>query len=114
MNRHWNSVATLWLSVFMGMLAASAQPIPISVPNGSFESPATLYVSTFIDAWQENPKPADYAEGGGFTWDQLTGLFVNTAPTAADHIGNMDGKQAAYLFAVPGTGALSMRAMLST
>ena len=88
----------------MGMLAASAQPIPISVPNGSFESPATLYVSTFIDAWQENPKPADYAEGGGFTWDQLTGLFVNTAPTAADHIGNMDGKQAAYLFAVPGTG----------
>ncbi len=88
----------------MGMLAACAQPIPISLPNGSFESPPTPYVSTFIDAWQETPKPADYAEGGGFTWDDLTGIFVNTAPGAADHIGNMDGNQGAYLFAVPATG----------
>lgn len=86
------------------MAALRAQSIPIPIPNGSFESPATFFVSTFLDSWQEAPKPAGYVEGGGFTWDQLTGLFVNTAPGAGDHIDNCDGKQAAYLFAVPEAG----------
>ena len=81
---------------------ASAQPIP--VPNGSFESPATQYVSTRIGSWQEMPKPTDFNEGGGFLWDQLTGVFRNTLPGAADHIDNCDGLQAIYFFAVPAVG----------
>ncbi|HTH49826.1 MAG TPA: hypothetical protein VMB21_20100 [Candidatus Limnocylindria bacterium] len=104
MSGRWYSLAVGSLLSLLGMLGSRAQPIAIPIPNGSFESPATPYVSTFIDAWQETPKPADYMEGGGFTWDQLTGLFVNTQPGAADHVGNLDGRQAAYLFAVPGTG----------
>lgn len=104
MNCRWRTFAVGCLLALLAIRVARAQPVSVPIPNASFESPATLYVSTFIDAWQEAPKPADYIEGGGFTWDQLTGVFVNTAPTAADHIGNMDGKQAAYLFAVPGTG----------
>lgn len=80
----------------------SAQTLP--VPNGSFEAPATDYVTTRMDHWQETDKPPDYDEGGGFLWDQLTGVFRNTAPGSPDHIDNCDGVQAAYFFAVPDAG----------
>lgn len=73
----------------------------ISVPNASFESPVTPFVSTQIDAWQKAPKPAWYDETGGFFWDQLVGLFKNTPAGSADHIENCDGAQAIWLFAVP-------------
>ncbi|MFN0066228.1 MAG: hypothetical protein ACKVYV_01195 [Limisphaerales bacterium] len=79
-----------------------AQPVP--VPNGSFELPATQFVDTRMDAWQEAPKPPEFDEGGGFLWDQLTGVFRNTPPGSPDHIDNCDGLQAAYFFAVPGVG----------
>lgn len=74
------------------------------VPNGSFESPATPFVSLLIQSWQRTPKPAWYVEEGGFQWNQLTGIFLNTAPGAADHIEALDGQQAAWLFAVPEAG----------
>ena len=79
---------------------------PIAVPNGSFESPAPppgFPVNTSIDGWQEAPQPAWYnaADFGGVTWDQLTGVFPNPAPGDPTHIENLDGNQAAYLFAVP-------------
>lgn len=81
----------------------------VSVPNGSFESPtppAGFPVNTSIDAWQETPQPVWYdpAGFGGVTWDQLTGVFPNTAPGSANHIDNLDGSQAAYIFAVAGAG----------
>lgn len=76
----------------------------LMVPNGSFEKPATPFVSLLFESWQRTPKPAGYVEEGGFQWNQLTGIFVNTAPGAADHIGNLDGRQAAWLFAVPEAG----------
>lgn len=76
----------------------------ISIPNGSFELPSTDFVSTRIDRWQEDPAPEGYSEAGGFAWDQLTGIFRNTAPGAADHLANLDGRQALYLFAIPGVG----------
>ena len=76
----------------------------ISVPNASFESPATVFVDTRIDSWQETPKPFWYDESGGYTWDQLTGVFFNNPPPSADHIENCDGLQAMYLFAVPQNG----------
>lgn len=73
----------------------------LSVPNASFESPVTPFVSTQIDAWQKAPKPDWYDETGGFLWDQLAGLFKNTPAGSADHIENCDGAQAIWLFAVP-------------
>src|SRR5262245_52790 len=76
----------------------------IAIPNGSFESPATTYVSVNIDSWQKSPKPAWYQETGGFLWIYNTGIFKNTAPTSLDHIDNCDGSQALWLFAVPEVG----------
>lgn len=76
----------------------------LMVPNGSFEKPATPFVSLLFESWQRTPKPAGYVEEGGFQWNQLTGIFVNTAPGAADHIADLDGRQAAWLFAVPQAG----------
>jgi hypothetical protein len=77
---------------------------PLDVPNASFESPATTFVSTVVEAWRKMPKPEWYEEGGGFLWDQLVGVFRNTPPGSADHIVNCDGLQAAWLFAVPEVG----------
>jgi hypothetical protein len=86
------------------MATVGACPAVIPVPNGSFESPATVFVSTLIEAWEKPPVPPDYSEGGGFTWDQLSGVFKNTPPGRSDHIGNCDGAQALFIFAVPGAG----------
>lgn len=84
--------------------ACSAVAESLVVPNGSFESPPTPFVSLLIDSWQRTPKPDWYVEDGGFLWSQLTGIFVNTAPGAVDHIEGLDGRQAAWLFAVPEAG----------
>jgi len=85
-------------------LRLTGGPVELSIPNGSFETPATDFVSTRIDRWQEDPAPEGYSEAGGFAWDQLTGIFRNTAPGATDHLANLDGRQALYLFAIPGVG----------
>lgn len=90
------------LAAALGSLQAATEPLV--VPNGSFELPATPFVSLLIDGWQRTPKPAWYVEDGGFQWNQLTGIFVNTAPGAADHLESLDGRQAAWLFAVPEAG----------
>ena len=76
-------------------LTGTLQGATIFVPNGSFETPVTGYVDTRIDSWQKMPP---ISNTNGF----LTGIFLNTAPTNADHIDNMEGNQAAYLFATPG------------
>jgi hypothetical protein len=73
----------------------------VTVPNFSFEQPpvpagAPAY-PVHVD-WQQTPKRADYVESGQFTWNVLTGVFPNSAADSADHIDNMDGAQAAYLF----------------
>jgi hypothetical protein len=73
----------------------------IAIPNGSFELPSTTFADPRIDSWQKSPKPDWYDESGGFTWDQLTGVFLNTPPGNATHIDNPDGTQAVFLFAVP-------------
>src|SRR5262245_37639158 len=83
-----------------GLLRAGS----IAVPNGSFESPATPYVSINIDSWQKSPKPTNYVESGGYLWTQLTGIFKNTPTNSADHIDNCDGNQALWIFAVPEVG----------
>ncbi len=97
------AMAGLWILIAG---AAALRAATIAIPNGSFESPATLFVDTHIDSWQKTPKPDWYDEGGGFLWEQLAGLFQNPAPTRADHIDNCDGSQAVWVFAVPGAGLL--------
>lgn len=93
-----------WLGSFVvpGLIELVAQPVP--VPNSSFELPSTFFVNTRVEHWQETPKPAWYQEGGGFEWDQLTGVFRNPPPGASDHLVNCEGEQAFYLFAVPEAG----------
>lgn len=89
--------------VLLGGGAASAQT-SVNVPNGSFESPSTTFVTTIIDSWQKAPQPdyfASVASTYGFTWDQTAGLFLNTPSGASDHIDNVDGSQSAYLLAFP-------------
>ncbi|MEI7729312.1 MAG: hypothetical protein WCO56_07055 [Verrucomicrobiota bacterium] len=76
----------------------------INLPNASFESPVTAFVTINFDAWQKTDKPEGYDESGGFLWTQLVGAFKNTALGSADHIHNCDGGQAIWLFAVPQTG----------
>lgn len=88
-------------------LAAWAPPsgaAPIPIPNHSFESPGSNFVSVLIDSWQKTPQPDWYDQGGGFSWEQLTGAFKNTATNSPDHIVNCDGDQAIWLFAVPEAG----------
>ncbi len=93
------SVVLLGLAVF-GQGAGESRAGSIPIPGGSFESPLTLYVSINVDFWQKSAKPDWYVEGGGFLWTQLAGLFKNTPAGSADRIDNLDGNQAAWLFAV--------------
>src|SRR5436305_10981996 len=93
-----------------GLLAVTAlTPLAgaatIGIPNGSFESPNPppgFPAWPVIDSWQKFPQPAGLTVPPGFTWDQLSGVFVNTPVGASDHIDNVDGAQAAYLFSIPG------------
>jgi len=96
-----------FIRVVIGVLVAlalTARGVSVTVPNYSFESPATAFVTINIDSWQKSSKPDWYQENGGFTWVQLTGAFKNTATNSSDHIDNCDGNQAIWLFAVPEVG----------
>lgn len=75
-----------------------------SVPNGSFESPRTQFVDTRVDLWEKFPKPDWFDEEANGPWDQLVGVFANTAPTETNYIHNIDGDQAIYIFASPQAG----------
>lgn len=89
------AAALLWRALADNGLAAEA----ITLPNASFETPATGFVNVNLNSWQKSPKPAWYDESGGFLWTQLSGLFANTPATSADHIDNCDGNQVLWLFA---------------
>ena len=71
------------------------------VPDGSFEFPATDFADSRLSGWQKTPEPAWYQGGGGFPWDQLMGQFLNTTNGSSTHIENLEGKQAAFMFALP-------------
>jgi hypothetical protein len=76
----------------------------IAIPNYSFESPATVFVDTNINYWAKSPQPFWYDASTNGPWAQLTGVFLNTPldSTNNDHIVNLAGMQAAFLFALPG------------
>ena len=83
-------------------LADRAHGQSVSIPNASFEGPSTTFVSSFIDSWQKTAQPVWYvpANFGGYTWDQLSGVFLNAAPL----IDNLNGNQAALMFGLPELG----------
>ncbi len=76
----------------------------IPVPNGSFETPATEFVTTQLDEWQKTPEPAWYGLLQLGPWDQLTGIFLNLPPADPGTIVNCDAAQAMFLFGVPEVG----------
>lgn len=91
----------------LALLAAgwgSGTAAEIIVPNASFESPSTAFADPRIDFWQKTPKPFWYEETEENKWDYLTGVFLNTPAGTADHIDNVEGEQATFLFAVPEAG----------
>lgn len=73
------------------------------VGNGSFEFPEIDFADPFMEVWQKAPQAPWYVDptGGMFPWEALMGLFVNTTNGSPDHITNLDGRQAAFLFASP-------------
>jgi hypothetical protein len=96
---------------FLGFAIAAGCVVPgpdllhagtIFVPNGSFELPGNDFASPEMGSWEKAPQPAWYVDPTGmFPWEALMGQFLNTKNGSADHIGNLDGSQAAYLFASP-------------
>ena len=68
--------------------------------NSSFELPVTSLAGPALDGWQKAPQPVWYNDPR-FPWDQLMGEFLNTSNGSPDHIHDVDGSQAAYLFALP-------------
>src|SRR5262245_41704501 len=99
-HRHHERVFAMGLALMLTSASALLSGT-IYVPNSSFESPATDFAIPGIGAWQKPPQPIWYNDTN-FPWAQLVGQFLNTSNGAPDHIDNMDGRQAAYLFAVPG------------
>jgi len=99
-----------WKPQFLAILCLAlasqvrAQPENIPVPNQSFESPKILFVDLNLQSWQKTPKPDGYQETADFLWSQLSGVFKNTAVGSSDHIVNIDGTQAVWIFAVPEAG----------
>ena len=94
----------LWLASSFS-LALAAHGAQILIPNGSFESPTTppaFPAFPQVDSWQKPPQPAGLPLPAGITWDQLAGVFPNTASGSPDHIDNVSGSQAAYMFSIPG------------
>jgi hypothetical protein len=94
----------------LAALAWNAPADPISVPNGSFESPTGPFpptgVSNQIDDWQKMPQPVWYdpVDFQGITWDQTSGIFPNQPEGEPGHIDNITDNQAAYMFSLPGAG----------
>lgn len=89
------------LAAGQGVLQAQG----IAIPNGSFESPKPpqgFPAWPFLDSWVKGPQPDGIPLPPDITWAQLSGVFPNTASGLPNHIDNMDGDQAAYLFSIPG------------
>ena len=95
-------ISLLALAAWNGPLQAG----PLFLPNASFESPVVPPVSPYagpdMDSWQKSAQPVWYdpAQNYNTPWEYLMGIFYNV-PNSSTFIGNCDGAQAAFLFAVP-------------
>ncbi len=97
----WNHSMTGLIAVGAMVTSLSAQTVPITVPNGSFESQSALNpngVTLNVDNWTKLPNPGDS------TSFQFFGNFFNAPNNPGNTIDNVDGVQAAYALNIPGTG----------
>jgi len=93
-----SAIAAAWLA--FGVVSLSAATI--FIPNGSFQSPTNDFASPDMGSWEKAPEPGWYVDPSGmFPWQALMGQFLNASDGSPDRINNMDGSQAAYLFASP-------------
>src|SRR5215510_10421460 len=79
-----NVVRAIFLGSLLLLTATSnLSAQPITIPNGSFESPSTTYVDVNIDGWAKIPRP-DYfipiESAYGILWYQTAGVFLDTNP----------------------------------
>ena len=93
-----------WLLASLAGTSSLLCAQPINVANYSFELPTTSFVDPRVDSWTKSPQPEWFQPQGGITWDQLSGVFANTALGTPSHIENLNGSQAVYLFALPQAG----------
>ena len=91
-------------AVGMTALAGSLYADSVTVPNSSFENPTTVYADPNITSWTKSSQPFWWDAESYGDWNNLSGVFLNTAPGAGDHIDNMTGTQAAFMLAVPTVG----------
>ncbi len=79
------------IAILLGMMALASTALAdlLPVANGSFESPATTFVTTTVTGWTFAGPP----ETG------VAGIFTNnsTAPDSPAHIQNPDGTQLAFI-----------------
>ena len=94
-----HAAATSLIVALLAGTPAAAESLPVA--NASFESPATGFVTLDLGGWQRVPQPDTYPDND---WNTLAGIFLNSAPDKPDHILNLDGDQALWLFARPGPG----------
>jgi hypothetical protein len=94
-------LAALMSAVTLLALTSTLRAGTLYVPNRSFESQPTPFVDPRIDSWQKGAQPGTFDPNIFGPWDNMAGLFMNTAATNADHIDNCDGTQLVYLFAYP-------------
>jgi len=97
-------VQILGRAILLLVMAGSVQAGPFTVPNGSFESPATFFVTLNLDGWQRTPEPTWWDTNTSGGWDTLVGFFKNTPSGNFDHIDNCHSNQAMWLFVQPEAG----------
>jgi hypothetical protein len=97
-----------WLGWLLTPLALTIHAGPVAIPNASFETPLAPreapYAFPGMEEWQKTSQPfwynpSDFQES---PWEYLMGTFYNSTNQA--FIDNIDGEQAAFLFAVPEVG----------
>jgi hypothetical protein len=94
-------ISAMLTLLFSALPASPARSATIDVPNGSFESPEVAYAASDISDWNKAPVPDWWALTGALDeqWTNAGGVFLNT-PNA--WIDNLEGNQAAFMFALPG------------
>lgn len=97
--------AFLIVSLAAGGWAARLQAVTVDIPNASFESPTIRvapYATATIHNWLKAPPPPWWTQEGYtlLDWLNTAGVFYNVPGTT--RIDNIDGLQAAFVFATPG------------
>jgi hypothetical protein len=105
--RHSMFQRRAWFGWLLTPLALTLHAGPVAVPNASFEAPLAPRESPYafpdMAEWQITPQPIGYDPSTNGPWEFHFGTFYNV-PFPGYYIDNLDGEQAAFLFAVPEAG----------